>query len=124
MQPTCPCDFELVEPQLCNDYTQSAAEDMPLRWSPGGCTYPNAGMVTQVSGTLKASGDSGFAGVVQWDDGAHQFTPTELGQLDTGPVSFGMSCGIQGPYFGFPFSTIQSNQSGSSVGIGGQMTLE
>ena len=124
VQPTCPCDFELVEPMPCNDYTHPASEDLPLQWTPGGCTYPNAGMVTQVSGTLLASGDSGFAGVVQWDDGAHQFTPTELGQLQTGPVSFGMSCGIQGPYFGFPFSTIQSNQSGSSVSIGGQMSLE
>ena len=124
VQPTCPCDFELVEPLLCNDYTQPAAEQMPLSWTPGGCTYPNAAMGSQVSGTLSASGGGGFAGVVPWDDGAHQFTPTELGQLDTGPVSFGMSCGIQGPYFGFPFSTIQTNQSGSSVSVGGQMTLE
>jgi hypothetical protein len=123
VQPTVPADFSITSPQLWNNYTQSRTEDFNYTWTPAQ-TYPDAIFGTQISGTLIATGEGGFAGSLPWDDGVHAYTPDELGQLEAGPVTFTAYSYIEGRRFGFPFSTIQSNKSDSVVQISASMVLE
>ncbi|MFT7517910.1 MAG: hypothetical protein ACI9MC_000034 [Kiritimatiellia bacterium] len=123
VQPTVPADYYLVSPDLWGDYTQNREEPFEYTWTPAQ-TYPNAIFSTQISGTLVATGKGGFAGSIPWDDGHHIYKPSELTQLTDGPVSFSASSYIKGPYFGFPFSTIQGNQSDSALSTSAQLILE
>ena len=122
-QPTVPGDFEILTPDLWGNYTQNRNEDFHYTWTPAQ-TYPDAIFVTGISGTLVSTGKSGFAGSVPWDDGDHTYVPAELTQLESGNVSFYAESYIEGPTFGFPFSTIQSNYSTSYVYVGAAMVLE
>lgn len=123
VQPTVPADYYILEPQLWGDYVHDRSTTFDYKWSPAQ-TYPDAVFVTQISGTLEATGDGGFAGSVPWDDGVHSYVPGELLQLQSGPVSFLASSMIEGPLFGFPFSTIQTNQSNSVLQTSASLILE
>lgn len=123
VQPTVPADFEILTPQLWNNFTQSRAEDFNYTWTPAQ-TYPDAIFGTQISGTLVATGEGGFAGSLPWDDGVHAYVPAELSELEPGPVTFVAYSYIEGREFGFPFSTIQSNKSDSVVQVQASMVLE
>lgn len=123
VQPTVPADYSILTPQLWNNFTQSRAEPFDYTWTPAQ-TYPDAIFGTQISGTLVATGEGGFAGSLPWDDGVHSYIPDELSQLEAGPVSFTAFSYIEGREFGFPFSTIQSNKSSSVLQISGSMVLE
>ena len=67
---------------------------------------------------------AGFAGSLPWDDGEHTYTSAELSELEAGNVSFYAYSYIEGPEFGFPFSTIQDNKSNSYIYLSGSMVLE
>lgn len=123
VQPTVPADYQILSPDLWGDYTQNRAEDFHYTWTPA-MTYPDAIFATGISGTLVSTGEGGFAGSIPWDDGDHTYTPAELEQLEAGNVSFYAYSYIQGPYFGFPFSTIQTNQSSSYLYTQASMVLE
>lgn len=123
VQPTVPGDYYLMSPDLWGDFTQPRTEPFTYLWTPAN-TYPDAMFSTQISGTLAATGDSGFAGSIPWDDGEHTYSPAELLQLDAGPVSFQALSYIKGPEFGLPFSTIQSNQSDSALVTSASLVLE
>jgi len=123
VQPTVPADYYITEPALCNDFTWPRSEPLPLGWTPAQ-TYPDAVYSTSIGGVLASNGEAGFAGVIPWDDGEHGFQPGELGQLEASPVNFSASSYIEGPYFGLPFSTIQTAQSDSTLSTSGQMILE
>lgn len=123
VQPTVPADWEILTPQLWGNFTQPRSEDFRYTWTPAQ-TYPDAIFVTGIHGTLVATGEGGFAGSVPWDDGDHTYTPAELSQLEAGNVSFYAYSYIEGRKFGFPFSTIQDNQSSSYVYLGASMVLE
>jgi len=123
VQPTVPADWHLVSPELWGNYTHNRAEDFCYEWTPAQ-TYPDAIFVTQISGALEPDADPGFAGSVPWDDGYHCYTPDELLSLQAGNVTFTAYSYIEGPYFGFPFSTIQTNQSRSYIYLQGAMILE
>ncbi|MFZ5475553.1 MAG: hypothetical protein ACOZNI_02155 [Myxococcota bacterium] len=127
VQPTVPADFELLDPAFWNDLTVSRAEDFTYQWTPAQ-TYghdPEAFFVTQISGTLVATGESGYIGAIPWDDGEHTYSAAELSELEAGPVTF-MAYSVipEGPEFGFPFSTIQDNVSSTYVAVSGNMVLE
>jgi hypothetical protein len=123
VQPTVPADYYLLTPELWGDYTHNRNEPFQYTWTPAQ-TYPDAIFSTQISGVLVATGRGGFAGSIPWDDGDHTYTPSELTQLQATPVSFSAVSFIEGPYFGFPFSTIQSNKSDSSLSTSASMILE
>ena len=94
-----------------------------MLWTPA-MTYPDAIFSINIIGTVEASGKPGFAGVLPWDDGGHAFTSDELMQLVPEPVSFQAYSYIQGPYFGFPESIYQENQSDSFIALQSSFTLE
>lgn len=122
VQPTVPADYYLLTPDFCNLVVDRNA-DFVYEWTPAQ-TYPDAIFSTSISGTLVATGKPGFAASIPWDDGLHTYTPAELLQLNSGPVSFSASSYIEGPYFGLPFSTIQTCQSDSTLGTGASLTLK
>ncbi|MFK7929126.1 MAG: hypothetical protein AB8H79_13115 [Myxococcota bacterium] len=123
VQPTVPADYYLLAPEICRDFTHDRAEDFEYTWTPAQ-TYPNAIFSTQISGVLAVNGEGGFAGSIPWDDGEHTYATGELTQMQATPVSFSATSFIEGPYFGFPFSTIQTNKSDSALSTSAQMTLE
>lgn len=123
VQPTVPADWYLLTPELWGNYTHDRTEDFHYTWTPAQ-TYPDAIFVTSISGTLVSTGEGGYAGSVPWDDGDHTYTPAELLELEPGNVTFTAYSYIEGPYFGFPFSTIQSNQSNSYIYLQASMVLE
>jgi len=123
VQPTVPADYYITSPEICRDFVHNREEPFDYTWTPAQ-TYPNAIFSTQISGVLVATGDGGFAGSIPWDDGEHTYTPGELTQLQATPVSFSATSYIEGPYFGFPFSTIQNNKSDSALSTGANLTLE
>jgi hypothetical protein len=123
VQPTVPADYYITSPEIWGDFTHPRSEPFFYTWTPAQ-TYPDAIFITQISGTLVATGRGGFAGSVPWDDGEHTYMPAELTQLEASPVSFLAVSFIEGPYFGFPFSTIQTNQSDSQLVTAAQMILE
>jgi len=123
VQPTVPADYYIMSPNLWGGFTQNRLEDFLYTWTPAQ-TYPDAIFITQISGTLAFNGEPGFAGSVPWDDGEHTYTPNELTQLEPGPVTFVAVSYIEGPFFGLPFSTIQTNQSDSQLLTFARMILE
>ena len=123
VQPTVPADYYILSPEICRDYVHNREEPFEYTWTPAQ-TYPNAIFSTQISGVLVATGEGGFAGSIPWDDGEHTYAPGELTQLQATPVSFSATSYIEGPYFGFPFSSIQSNKSDSALSTGASLTLE
>jgi hypothetical protein len=124
VQPTVPADFHMVDPEWWGNFTHNRAEDLTYTWTPAQ-TYPDAFFVTQISGNLVATGEGGFAGSIPWDDGEHTYTSDELSQLEPGNATFvAVSTIPEGPAFGFPFSTIQTNKSSTSVQVQGTLVLE
>jgi hypothetical protein len=123
VQPTVPADYYLLTPDLWGDFTHDRTQPFDYTWTPA-MTYPNAIFSTQISGVLVSNGKGGFAGSIPWDDGVHGYKPGELTQLQATPVTFSATSYIKGPYFGFPFSTIQSNQSDSALSTSASMILE
>ena len=122
VQPTVPADWSWISPDLCG-LIHPREEEFPMLWTPA-MTYPDAIFSINIIGTVEASGKPGFAGVLPWDDGGHSFTPDELSQLVPEPVSFQAYSYIQGPYFGFPESIYQENQSDSYIALQSSFTLE
>jgi hypothetical protein len=124
VQPTVPADFTLLEPGWWGNFTHNRSEDLTYTWTPAQ-TYPDAFFVTQISGTLVATGEGGYAGSIPWDDGEHTYTSDELMQLEAGSANFAAYSIIpEGPEFGFPFSTIQNNKSSTYVYVQGYLVLE
>lgn len=123
VQPTVPADYYLESPQFWGDLTVPRTADFEYTWTPAQ-TYPNAIFGTQISGTLVVDDEGGFAGCLPWDDGVHTYTPTELTQLNPGPVTFMAYSHITGPYFGLPFSSVQTARSDSILQTQAQMILE
>lgn len=124
VQPTVPADYRLLEPEWCCGFTHNRAEDLTYTWTPAQ-TYPDAIFMTSISGQLvEPEGANGYAGSLPWDDGEHSYTPDELGALKDGPATFTAYSYIEGPTYGFPFSTIQTNYSKSYLLYQGSVTLE
>ena len=122
VQPTVPADYYLTSPDLWGDYTHDRTQDFQYSWTPAQ-TYPEATFSTQISGTLVVNDEGGFAGSIPWDDGAHAYSSTEMGQLNAGPVSFSATSYIQGPVYSLPFSIYQA-QSDSTLSTSAQLVLE
>lgn len=124
VQPTVPADFTLIDPVWWGNFTHSRSEDLTYTWTPAQ-TYPDAFFVTQISGTLESTGESGYVGSIPWDDGEHTYTAAELSELQAGSANFAAYSIIpEGPEFGFPFSTIQNNKSSTYVYVQGYLVLE
>lgn len=123
VQPTVPADWSLLTPELWGNYAHDRTEDFRYTWTPAQ-TYPDAIFVTQIAGNLVSTGEGGYAGSIPWDDGDHTYTPSELLELEPGNVTFVAYSYIEGPEFGFPFSTIQYNKSDSYIYLQASMVLE
>jgi hypothetical protein len=124
VQPTVPADFEMLDPMWWGNFTHDRAQDLTYTWTPAQ-TYPDAYFLTQISGMLEETGESGYVGSFPWDDGEHSYTAEELSQLQAGSATFvAVSFIPEGPEFGFPFSTIQNNTSSTAVQVQGYLVLE
>lgn len=123
VQPTVPADWSWVSPQIWGNATYSRAEDFCFEWTPAQ-TYPDAIFACSLSGALEPDGASGFVGAIPWDDGQWCFTSEELLAMQAGPGTMTCYSYIEGPYFGFPFSTNQYNQSRSYIYLQGSLVLE
>jgi hypothetical protein len=123
VQPTVPGDYYILSPNFSNNFTWNRAEDLTYSWTPA-LTYPDAVFSTQISGTLVATGEGGFAGSIPWDDGSHTYTAAELSALQASQVSFGAASYIEGREFGLPFSTIQYCKSDSTLSTSATLFLE
>lgn len=120
---TVPADWELLTPELWNNYTHSRAEDFTFTWTPA-LTYPDAIFAASVAGTLEATGTSGAVTSLPWDDGDHTFTAAELDDLDVGGAYFTAYSFIEGPEFGLPESIYQTNTAKSYIYLQAYMVLE
>ena len=123
VQPTVPADYYLLTPELWGGYTHDRVSTFEYTWTPA-LTYPTAIFSTSISGTLAENDEGGFAGCLPWDDGVHEYLPSELLLLNPGPVSFSMASYVEGPYFGLPNSTIQKNYSDSVLSTSARLVLE
>lgn len=123
VQPTVPADYYLTAPAFWGDLTLDRGAEFPYEWTPAQ-TYPDAIFATSINGMLEADGEAGFAGSLPWDDGRHSYKAGELAQLQAGPVSFSAASFVEGPYFGLPFSSIQTCKSDSTVSTVAQMILQ
>ncbi|MBT3221904.1 MAG: hypothetical protein HN348_22750 [Proteobacteria bacterium] len=123
VQPTVPADYYLLTPELWGGYTHDRVSTFEYTWTPA-LTYPTAIFSTSINGTLAENDEGGFAGCLPWDDGVHEYSPSELLLLNAGPVSFSMMSYVEGPYFGLPFSAIQTNQSDSALSTTARLVLE
>lgn len=122
VQPTVPADWQWISPDLCG-LVHDRQEDFAFAWTPA-MTYPDAIFSVSVSGTIEAINKGGFAGVLPWDDGSHALTAVEMSQLKAETVGFQALSYIEGPYFGFPESIYQENQSDSTISLSTSFVLE
>jgi hypothetical protein len=124
VQPTVPADFQLLSPQLWGDAVHPRGQPFAYTWTPA-MTYPSAYFVTSLSGNLVSTGESGYVGSIPWDDGDHAYTADEVAELAGPTANFAAYSVIpEGPPFGFPFSTIQDNTSGTVVYLSGTVVFE
>lgn len=122
VQPTVPANYVLTSPPFWNGETALRTEDFHYEWTAAE-TYPDAFFGTNISGTLVADGEPGFAGSLPWDDGAHLYSSLELSALEAGPVQFGAYSYIEGRLWGWPGSTVQTIQSTSVLSTSAQLIL-
>lgn len=120
---TVPADWELLSPELWNNFTHNRAEDFTFTWTPA-LTYPDAIFAASVAGTLVSTGESGAVSSLPWDDGEHAFTADEIDDLDAGGAYFTAYSFIEGPEFGLPESIYQTNTSTSYIYLQAYMVLE
>ena len=121
---TLPADFELLEPQLCNNFTHDPNEDLVVSWTPGQ-TYDVAGMSLSWS-TTDIDEIAWQLVVLPWDDGEWTFTPDWFEQVPEGAGNFGFGAGVDEPKWFFDFGDGQvgvENQGRSGLGYSGFMIL-
>lgn len=124
VQPTVPADFELLTPQLWNNYTHDRNEDFVYTWTPAQ-TYPDAILAASIGGTtLVSNGEPASLSTYPWDDGEWQFTSSELLQLNPNNVSFDLYSYIEGVQFGLRDSIYQTNETESYIYLSGSLILE
>ncbi len=121
---TLPSDFQLLEPQLCNNFTHDPNEDLEVRWTPGQ-TYDVAGMSLSYS-TTDIDEVAWQLVVLPWDDGEWTFGPEWFEQVPEGAGNFGFGAGVDEPKWFFDFGQGQvgvENQGRSGLGYSGFMIL-
>jgi hypothetical protein len=130
VQPTVPCNWYLTSPDLWGNYTHNRAEPFDYTWGDpaggtvGACSYPDAIFTTSIPGTIEATGESGFAGSLPWDDGVHSYTPAELTQLAPNPTYFTAYSYMEGPEFGLRESKHQDNVAPTYIYYQASLVLE
>ncbi len=98
---TLPSDFELLAPQLCNNYTHDPSEDLVVEWTPGN-TYDVAGMSVSWS-TTDADEVAWQIITLPWDDGEHAWEQEYWEQMPEGGGNFGFGAGVGEPKWFFDF---------------------
>ena len=98
---TLPSDFELLAPQLCNNFTHDPREDLVVQWTPGN-TYDVAGMSVSWS-TTDADEVAWQIITLPWDDGEHAWSSDYWEQMPEGGGNFGFGAGVGEPKWFFDF---------------------
>lgn len=122
---TLPSDFELLHPQLCNNFTHDPNEDLPILWTPGQ-TYDVAGMSLSWS-TTDQDEVAWQLVVLPWDDGEWIFGPDWWEQIPEGAGNFGFGAGVDEPKWFFDFGEGQvgvENQGRSGLSYSGFMIVQ
>lgn len=120
-QPTVPLDYVITSPSFAN-LSHSRFVDFPFTWTPAG-VYPTGLFTISLQGSLLATGEGGYVGVIPFDDGAHSFGPNALTQLNAGPVSFTAISAVEGRVWELPFNG-RLHQSDSTHITSAQLVLE
>jgi hypothetical protein len=121
---TLPTDYELLEPQLCENFTHNPAEDLLVRWTPAQ-TYDVAGLSMSYS-TSDDQGQPWMVITLPWDDGEHPWDAANFSQLPEGGGYFSIGAGVSEPKWFFDFgegSVGVENQGSSGLSYRGFMLL-
>lgn len=114
---TLPSDFELVSPQLCNNYTHDPATDFTLEWTPAN-TYDVAGLSMSYSATDTQNPPVAWQLItIPWDDGDHTWESTMFASPfpeGAGNFSFGAGVGEPKWFLDFGDGPVGLENQGSS----------
>jgi hypothetical protein len=114
---TIPLDYEVLTPQLCNNFTHDPAEDLLVEWTLA-MTYDVAGLsLTLQTQSAEDPDDAWYNIVLPWDDGEWTFTPDMLSMLPEGNGYLVFSDGASQPTWQLPFSDIGPSSPPGSSGI-------
>ena len=122
---TLPSDFELLEPQLCQNFTHDPNEDLMIRWTPAN-TYDVAGLSASYS-TSDPTGQAYVLMVFPWDDGEYLWTSDWWLQLPEGGGNLSFGAGVNEPKWFLDFGegpVGMENQGGSGLSYRGFMLLQ
>lgn len=121
---TIPSDFELLEPQLCDNFTHDPNESLPVSWT-AAQTYDVASLSMSWA-TADQDGVGYQLLTFPWDDGAHVWPSDELLGVPEGAGQFGFAAGAAQPKWFFDFGDGPvgvENQGRSGLGYSGFMIL-
>lgn len=122
---TLPSDFELLEPQLCQNFTHDPHDDLWLRWTPAN-TYDVAGLSASYS-TADETGQAWVLMTFPWDDGEYQWTSDWWMQMPEGGGNLSFGAGVNEPKWFLDFGAGPvgvENQGGSGLSYSGFMILQ
>lgn len=121
---TLPSDFELLEPQFCENFTHDPHEDLYLRWTPAQ-TYDVAGLSSSWS-TTDEEEVAWMVITLPWDDGEHFWPSASLSSVPEGGGYFSFGAGVGEPKWFFDFGNGPvgvENQGSSGLSYRGFMLL-
>ncbi len=114
---TIPMDYELLYPELCNNFTHDPSEDLDVLWTPA-MTYDVAGLSIVLQVQDAEDEDNALYNIVlPWDDGDWTWTPDMLAGLPEGNGYLVFGDSANQPTWGLPFSDIMPDSPMGSSGI-------
>ena len=114
---TIPLDYDVLAPELCNNFTHDPAEDLIVEWTLA-MTYDVAGLsITLQTQSAEDPDDAWYNIVLPWDDGEWTFSPDMLSLLPEGNGYLVFSDGASQPTWQLPFSDIGPSSPPGSSGI-------
>ncbi len=114
---TIPVDYDLLAPELCNNYTHSPADPLVVEWTMAQ-TYDVAGLSIVLQVQDSEDPDNALYNIVlPWDDGEWTWEPDALEMLPEGNGYLVFGDSAAQPTWGLPFSDIFPSSPMGSSGI-------
>ncbi len=122
---TIPLDYDLLQPQLCNNFTHDPNEELLVEWTMA-MTYDVAGLSIVLQTQDAEDPDNGAYNIVlPWDDGEWIWEPEQLLSLPEGNGYLVFGDGAAQPTWQLPFSDLfpSGPMAGSGITTMGFMIL-
>lgn len=114
---TIPLDYDLLQPQLCNNFTHDPNDELLVEWTMA-MTYDVAGLAIVLQTQDAEDPDNGAYNIVlPWDDGEWIWEPEQLLALPEGNGYLVFSDGASQPTWQLPFSDLFPSGPMASSGI-------